>query len=70
MLEDFLHNDPNFDPQDFIADDFALQDLLPPDAPVFDYTTDNEIPDYLQPPALPRVRTKQSECAPTRNINK
>jgi hypothetical protein len=89
ILEDFMHNDSNFDPQNFIqryslqpyngadavledfvhsdyefddctADDFAPQDLVAPEAPVFDYTTDDQFPEYLQPPALPRVRTKQS----------
>jgi hypothetical protein len=88
ILEDFIHHDPNFNPQDFIqryslqpyngtdavpedfvhsdyefddcsADEFAPQDLVAPEAPVFNYTTDHPFPEYLQPPALPRVRTKQ-----------
>jgi hypothetical protein len=60
--EDFTHSDFEFD--DCTADDFAPQDLLPPDAPVFDYSTDNEVPDYLQPPALPCVKTKQITRSP------
>jgi hypothetical protein len=62
LPEDFTYSNFNFD--DYTADDFAPQDLVAPDAPVFDYTTDNEVPDYFQPPALPRVRTKQSACSP------
>jgi hypothetical protein len=62
VLQDFTYSDFDFD--DCTADDFPPQDLIAPDAPIFDYTTDNEVPDYFQPPALPRVRTKQSACSP------
>jgi hypothetical protein len=60
--EDFTHSDFEFD--DCTADEFAPQDLLPPDAPVFDYTTDDPFPEYLQLPTLPRVRTKQIARSP------
>jgi hypothetical protein len=57
LPEDFVLSDFEFD--DCTADHFAPQDLIAPEAPVFDYTTDDPFPEYLQPPALPRVRTKQ-----------
>jgi hypothetical protein len=60
--EDFVHSDFEFD--DCTADDFAPQDLVAPQAPVFNYTTDDPFPEYLEPPALPRVKTKQSANRP------
>jgi hypothetical protein len=62
--QDFTYSEFDFDFDDCTVDDFAPQDLVAPDAPVFDYTTDNEVPDYFQPPALPRVKTKQSASRP------
>jgi hypothetical protein len=60
--EDFIHSDYEFD--DCTADEFAPQDLIAPEAPVFNYTTDDPFPEYLQPPALPSVRTKQIARSP------
>jgi hypothetical protein len=58
--ENFTYS--NFDFEDCTAADFEPQNLVAPDAPQFNYTTDNPFPNYHQPPVLPTVRTKQ--CAP------
>jgi hypothetical protein len=47
----------DFKPEDFVAADFAPQNLLASEAPRFDYSDDEEFPDYLQPNVLPVINT-------------
>jgi hypothetical protein len=66
--ENFIYSDFDFD--DCTATDFEPQNLIAPEAPQFDYTTDDVLPDYRQPPVLPVVRTKPSaRVTDTRVIN-
>jgi hypothetical protein len=60
--QDFTYSDFEFD--DCTADDFAPQDLVAPETPVLDNTTDDPSPDYFQPPAQSGVRTKQISRSP------
>jgi hypothetical protein len=56
--ENFISSDFDFD--DCITTDFEPQNLIAPEAPQLDYTTDDVLPDYHQFPVLPVVRTKPS----------
>jgi hypothetical protein len=46
LPENFIYSDFDFD--DCTTADFEPQNLIAPDAPRFDYTTDNVLPDYRQ----------------------